>query len=177
MAKEDKTKNFVDAVITKIGKDNNTAFGAVLRRADNPDTEYQSWEYLALWCNIERNKERKAYALIGAAIARAKLSADGTLGIGQAIAHCYADEGGFNGNKKDAAKVKLYRLLVCKHTEEACTILRPLLRLITSRNIPLHYAELLQDLLYSDEWFNRKIKLKWAKDFYSKKFSSQKEEK
>lgn len=167
-----KTKSdaFVEMVIGRLnGKNPDTAFGAALRRADNPATEYQSWEYLAKWCDIEKSWERKPFVLIGAALARAKPANNGNLGIGQAIARCYSDEGTYNGNEKDAAKAKLRRLLACDTTEEACDILHPLLNLIDSRGIPLNYAGLLQELLYSNEWFASRIKPRWAKDFYHKK--------
>ncbi|MDR0926057.1 MAG: type I-E CRISPR-associated protein Cse2/CasB [Hungatella sp.] len=161
---------FVEMVIGRLNeKSPDTAFGAALRKADNPATEYQSWEYLAKWCDIEKSWERKPFVLIGAALARAKPVNDGNLGIGQAIARCYSDEGTYNGNEKDGAKAKLRRLLACTATEEACEILRPLLNLINSRGVSLNYAGLLKELLYFDERFNDRIKPRWAKDFYYKK--------
>jgi CRISPR system Cascade subunit CasB len=172
VAQDGKTRSkeeaFVKAVIEKL-KGQDTSFGALLRRADNPATEYQSWEYLCRWCDIEKSWKYKPYALIGAALARAKPDANGHFGIGRAVALCYSDEGKFNGNEQPAAKAKFRRLLACDTTEEACGILRPLLGLIESRKIQLNYAELLKDLLYSNEWFNDHIKSKWARDFYYKK--------
>jgi CRISPR system Cascade subunit CasB len=172
VSQNDKTKSkeeaFVKTVIARLqGPD--TSFGALLRRADNPATEYQSWEYLYQWCDIEKSWKHKPYALIGAALARVKPQTDGHLGIGRAIAQCYADEGQSNGNEQSAARTKLRRLLACDTTEEACGILRSLLSLIGSRGIPLNYADLLKDLLRSNEWFNDHVKAKWAKDFYYKK--------
>jgi CRISPR system Cascade subunit CasB len=179
MAQERKTQSqskeekFVNWVIGKL-KGPDTAFGAVLQRADNPATEYQGWEYLNPWCDIGKNWEVKPYALIGAALARAKPDFNGNLGIGQAIARCYSDGENTNGNEQPAAKAKLRRLLACDNTEEACGILRPLLSLIESRKIPLDYAGLLKDLRPNpynpnNERFNDHIKAKWAKDFYYKK--------
>jgi CRISPR system Cascade subunit CasB len=172
MAQESKTQSkeekFINWVIGKL-KGPDTAFGAALRRADNPVTESQSWGYLNTWCNIEKKWEVKPYALIGAALARAKPEFNGNLGIGQAIARCYSDGENANGNEQPAAKTKLRRLLACDNVEEACGILRPLLSLIESRKIPLDYAGLLKDLRYNNEWFNDHIKAKWAKDFYYKK--------
>jgi len=41
----DRTQAFISHVITRMKDDR--GMGARLRRADNPATEYQSWEYLA----------------------------------------------------------------------------------------------------------------------------------
>jgi CRISPR system Cascade subunit CasB len=172
MAAENKTKTraeaFVKMVIDRVNGNNpDTAFGAIMRRADNPATEDQSWEYLTKWCDLEKSWERKTFALIGAAIAHAKPKGDGGIGIGKAIAWCYSDEGTYNGNEKSGAKAKFRRLLACDTIEEACAILRPLLRLIDSREVRVKYAGLLQDLLSSNDRFNEWIKPRWAKDFYN----------
>ncbi len=146
---------FIEYVLKRMEKDN--AFSAAFRRADNPDTEYQSWEYLANWCDLDKEWERRPLAIIAAAIARAKPDKDGSLGIGKAIAACYED-----GNKSDSAKSKLRRLLACDSVQEVCVILRPLLRLISSKGVRLCYGKLLNELLY----FGEKTKEWWAIDFY-----------
>ncbi|MDR3139116.1 MAG: type I-E CRISPR-associated protein Cse2/CasB [Treponema sp.] len=170
MAKKDKPKSeaFVNTVIEKL-KGPDTAFGAALRRADNPATKDQSWEYLCPWCDITKGREYNPFALIGAALAKAKPDRNGDLGIGKAIARCYSDGGTSGGNEQPAAKIKLRRLLACHTAEEACGILRSLLGLIKSRGIALDYAGLLKDLLSTTEYFNEIIKAKWARDFYYKK--------
>jgi CRISPR system Cascade subunit CasB len=174
MSDEKKEKSrpeaFVGMVIERLnGSKPDTAFSAALRKADNPATEYYCWEYLIKWCDIENSKERKAFIVVGAAIAKTKPRNNGSLGIGQAIVRCYSSEGTYDGNENNSARSKLRRLLICTTTEEACDILRPLLSLIRSREVPLDYAGLLKDLLYSDKWFNEGIKPQWAKDFFYKK--------
>ena len=159
--KKTRGQAFVEYVLKRLNQD--SAFGAALRRADNPATEYQSWEYLAGWCDLEKDWERHPYAVIAAALSHAKPPHDGGLGIGQAIAACFDD-----GNKSDSAKAKLRRLLACDTVHEACTILRPLLSLIESKlaGSGLNYGQLLDDLL----WFKaERTRARWASDFYGRR--------
>ena len=156
--REDRSQAFINHVITRMKDDR--AMGARLRRADNPATEYQSWEYLASWVNLEHTHRRRAFAAVAAALARAKPEGDGALGIGRAIVEAYADAG---GKDNDQAKARLRRLLACDSSEEACDILRPLLRLVVSRGAAVSYVQLLRDLLY----FSARTKERWAQDFFN----------
>lgn len=164
--KEGKGYAFVQFVISRCLQDNGTA--AALRRADNPATEYQSWEVLAGF-NIDLDKpwQRLPYATIAAAVAKAKLEHNGNAGIGRAIASCYDD-----GNNSDQAKAKLRRLLACETVEEACRILRPLLSLIMNKsNLKLDFSKLLEQLLRF-HWQAEQAKSQWAQDFYSRRAES-----
>lgn len=153
--KTGKGSAFVAFVLKRLAQD--TAFGAALRRADNPATEYQSWEYLAAWCDLDDTPRRTCFATIAAGLAHAKVS--GPSCIGAVIARCYKD-----GNQDDSAKRRLRRLLACDTSTEACHWLRPLLRLAESRGVQVNFARLLDDLLY----FGPKVKERWAMDFYGK---------
>jgi len=159
-----KSLAFVDYIINRCQSSN--GLRAALKRADNPATEYQSWEVLAgFQIDLEYENQRMPYATLAAAIARAKVEKNGSAKIGSAIARCYED-----GNVSDQAKAKLRRLLSCDAVPEVCRILRPLLSLIESKgNSALDYASLLDDLL----WFGReesqlRIKARWAQEFYGK---------
>lgn len=135
---------------------------ARLRRADNPATEYQSWELLAAYgVDLEQERERLPFVSVVAAIAKAKVERNGSLGLGRAIAACY--EG---GNASDQAKARLRRLLACDDLAELCRILRPLLSLIDSKaGQPLDYIRLLKQLRRFP--FNaQQIRAQWAQDFY-----------
>jgi len=158
--KKDRAEAFVGFAIEKLKVD--TSFGAALRRADNPATEYQSWEYLAPWCDLDKPWDRLPFAIIASAMARAKPQKNGTIGIGKALAACYKD-----GKNSGPAKARLRRLLACRSTEEACRILRPILSLIESKGQGsiLSYSVLLNDLLY----FGEQKRLKWATDFYGRR--------
>ncbi len=168
ITKKSRSLAFVDYILDRMQQDNGVA--AALRRADNPSTEYQSWDTLAAF-NIDLDKpwQRLPFATIAAAMAKAKAEHNGAIGIGQAIARCYDD-----GKDSDQAKVKLRRLLACESVEEACRILRPLFSLINSKgNVSLDYAKLLDDLLY---WNNQTTKSRWAQDFYRYTAKETKEE-
>lgn len=155
--KRKKGESFADYVIGRLPDDN--AFGAMLRRADNPATEYQAWEHLVNWCDIEKSWERLPFAVIASALARAKPPKDGHLGLGRSIAQCYE-----NGQNSDAAIAKFRRVLACQNTEEVCRILRSVLRLIQSRGVQLCYGGLLDELL----WFGERQKIRWAANFYGR---------
>jgi len=159
-------RSFVEFIIQGCQPDKNKAMGAALRRADNPATEYQSWEYLAQFgVDIDKEWLRLPYATIAANIAKAKPVGNGNTGIGRAIAMCYTD-----GKESVQAKARLRRLLACESVEEVCRILRPLLTLIASKaEAHIDYAKLLEQLLEfhwddSRQW----IKDQWAQDFYGR---------
>ncbi len=159
-AQRDKSAEFVDYLFTRCQRDK--GFAARLRRADNPSTEYQSWEVLVKFnINLDFAWERLPYALVAASIARSGASANGRLPLGRSIARA------FKGREdSDPAKMRLRRLLACDKSEEACRILRPLLTLIQSKvSETLDYKGLLKDLL----GFNRnlqRVKAGWATQFY-----------
>ncbi|ANT65416.1 type I-E CRISPR-associated protein Cse2/CasB [Prosthecochloris sp. CIB 2401] len=158
--KTSRPEAFVQFVLRLCQNDKGAA--AALRRADNPATEYQSWEYLAGFnIDLENPFERIPYATIAAAISRAKAENNGSAGIGKALALSYDDK-----SASDQAKARLRRLLACDSVTEVCRILRPIFGLIDSKTtVTLDYAKLLNQLL----WFNHdnnRIKAVWATDFY-----------
>lgn len=138
-------------------------FGAQLKRADNPATEYQCWEALARYnIDLERSYIRLPYVTVASFIARSKASSCGAMTLGQALARSFPD-----GNKSKQATTRLRRLLACHDTEEVCRILRPMLSLIASRvTEPLDTVRLLKQLrrfpFYDDQ-----VKSQWAQEFFS----------
>lgn len=165
----DREARFVTSVITRCQQDKGLA--ARLRRADNPATEYQSWELLAGYgINLEHEAERLSFAVVAAYIAKSKLESNGRLSLGRAIAACYED-----GNQSDQAKARLRRVLACDDISELCRILRPLLSLIDSRATQpsLDCVCLLKQLSQfgvatrkGDDVWQQRIKAQWAQEFY-----------
>lgn len=158
--KNDKCSAFVDFLFAHCERDK--GFAARLRRADNPATEYQSWEVLAEFnVNLDFSSERVSYALIAAAVAKSRAKSNGSVSLGQAIAFTFDD-----GVNSEQANIRLRRLLACNDVEEACRILRPLLTFIQSRvTVPIDFSALLKDLV----WFNhdpQHTKARWAQQFY-----------
>ncbi len=155
-----RAERFVGYVIECINKDN--GFAARLKRADNPATEYQSWELLAgFGVDLEKEWERLPFCTVGAALARAKPVTDGKLPLGSAIAACFDD-----GNQSDQAKARLRRLLACTSATEACRILRPLLTLMASRGVTPDFSQLLEQLLWYSGNGQERIRARWAQEFY-----------
>ncbi len=156
-----KKESIINTIIKRCEAD--SAFRAALRRADNPDTEYQSWEYIAQYgANLEFSDSRLAYAIIFAAVARDAKGKDGTLNLGTSLLKAYDD------NRDSApARSKLRRLLACDSVDEVCGVLRSILKLIGSKAVRISYETLLYDL----KGFHSKgeqVKARWAQSFFGK---------
>lgn len=151
---------FVDAVMQRCQQDKGLA--ARLRRADNPATEYQSWDFLARHgVDLEKPWQRLPFMTVAASVAKAQVEHNGSLKLGQAIALCYD-----KGRDNDQAVAKLRRLLACQELAEVCRILRPLLTLIASRvAAPLDYVTLLGQLRRFG-FYGESVKTQWAQAFY-----------
>ena len=158
---QSREQRFVETVIERCQKDKGMA--ARLRRADNPATEYQSWELLGWFgVDLEKDYERLPFVTVAAAIAKSKAERNGNLTLGKAIAHCYED-----GRESDQAKARLRRLLACSELTEACRILRPILTLINSKvGQPLDYTRLLRQLRFFGYESGHRSKTQWAQEFY-----------
>lgn len=163
-------ERFVAGVIKVCAESKGMA--AHLRRADNPATEYQSWELLASYgINLELEHKRLPFVTVAAAIAKAKIEHNGSLRLGRAIAACYE-----SSNTSDQAKARLRRLLACDDLAELCRILRPLLSLIDSKvSQPLDYIRLLKQLQRFS--FNtQQVRAQWAQEFYGQAADAEQED-
>ena len=163
MSKKSYSQQFVDYILSRCSDPGSRA---AMKRADNPITEYQSWDILAGFSvDLENEDRRLAHALISSALARSDRQKNGMAGIGRSIASCYSD-----GNQDDQAKAKLRRLLACSSIPELCRVLRPIFSLVNSRsNIGLDYAKLLDQILrFQSPTQRERVKAAWAQDFYGK---------
>lgn len=153
---------FVSHLIERCKTDKGLA--ARLRRADNPATEYQSWEFLAsMSIDLEKDYVRIPYSTIAAAVARAKINSNGTMSLGQALAKCYED-----GVESNQAKARLRRLLACDTVPELCRNLRPLFALMVSKSIVQVNFERILRQLNSFSFNSERIKAQWAQEFYAR---------
>jgi CRISPR system Cascade subunit CasB len=164
-------ERYVESIIERIKTD--TKMRACLSRADNPDTSYQSWEYLLRYgVDIDKETELLRYGIVSAAIARGKPEKNGNAGIGKALAMSYET----HGESSEPAVAKLRRLLACDSVQEVCSVLSPLIRLIHSKSdnkVKLDYASLLADLKFFGNNNVNRIKAKWAKDFFRKDYKEE----
>lgn len=161
---------FIDYVFSRCEADKGMA--ARLKRADNPSTEYQSWELLGSFgVALEFKNVRLPYVTIAAAIAKSEAKANGALTLGVAIAQCFEE-----GAQSKQASVRLRRLLACSDTTELCQVLRPLISLIESRvEAPLNFERLLRQL--TSFWHDpQKVKATWAQEFYRQLYDEKKQE-
>ena len=169
----DKSVNFVTYVVNQINDDRGKGFGAKLRKADNENTEYQSWEILSNWVNLEWEINRKAYGMVSASLARMKPKMNGSVSLGEALRRVHLKNKGSEDLEKSSSALRLRRILSCKETEELIEILKPVVRYLESNDILLDYARLLDEIL----WFNHdtsreRTRARWARDFFKKKEES-----
>jgi len=165
-----RSEKFVDYVLQRIHNQQDRGFAAKLKKADNEATEYQSWELLAPWVNLEHQRERKAYCLVGAHLARSRQRQDGTLGMGAALRRAQKQSNSGEELEHTPSAARLRRILACHDTLELIDVLRPVLRLLASKEVSISHARLLDDIL----WFHHdaardRIRSQWAQEFFGRK--------
>ncbi|MBI9094964.1 MAG: type I-E CRISPR-associated protein Cse2/CasB [Sphaerochaeta sp.] len=165
----EKTKVFVAYVLQRISSGGDTGFSAKLRRADNQDTEYQSWEILSKWVDLENEKERKAYGLIAASLAKGTIENDGIGSIGVALRRSFFAKATGEDIVKSTECSRLQRLLSCRDSFELLGILRSLLRYLDAKGIDYSRVQLLDEILWFDSTNQRdRIRAGWAQGFFRK---------
>ena len=157
---------FVDHVIRRVKNKSDTAFRAVMRRGANPSMESAVWEYLIPYCDINVDHIRRAFALVGAAIASEAPETDGRASVGLALRSICKDD-------DDVERRRLRRLLACDTTDELIGVLRPMVHYLQDKAVmKLSYAKLLNDLCY---WSER-TRIKWTQDFFLKSSTTEEDD-
>lgn len=160
------TQKFIASMIERVKVD--TACRAALRHADNATTESRAWQYILPFCRLEVPIERKAFCLIGAAIARAVPDHDGPMSVGSALRSLC------NGNSEEELSTelaRLRRLLACSEPSELPGLIRHVLRYLQTKNAPVSYGQTLRDILYWSE----NTRIHWTKDFFKVQEADKKE--
>ncbi|HOE90018.1 MAG TPA: type I-E CRISPR-associated protein Cse2/CasB [Sphaerochaeta sp.] len=162
-----KEKAFVSWVLRQ-KRDENKGLISRLRKAESPATEFQAWEVLARWVDIEKPWEREAYGLIGASVSRTGKEHDGSLSLGGAL-RAVALGKGKNIDLQDSSEaLRLRRVVACTSQRELVDILRPILRYLNSKDVALSYERLLKELMtFHFEDAQERTKARWIKDFYT----------
>jgi CRISPR system Cascade subunit CasB len=169
----DRSESYVNFIIKAINDDKGKGFSAKLRKTDNEDTEYQGWEILSQWLNLEWQAERRAFALIGSSLARIKPAEDGNISVGEGLRLVHLMSKVPTELEKSSSALRLRRILSCKNREELIDILKPVLRLLESKDLVLHHARLLDEVLWFDlDESRERTRARWARDFFNKKEES-----
>jgi CRISPR system Cascade subunit CasB len=168
-----KSIEFVQYILSRSNAGGDKGFRAKMRKADNESTEYQSWEILSQWTDLEWETDRKIYGLIGASLARLKQANDGTVGLGKALRLVFLSGDKTADLDKSPPALRLRRILACREKSELVEIVRPVLRYLESKDVTLCHAQLLDDLLRFDLDASReRVRSRWAQEFFSKKEES-----
>lgn len=150
-----RSEDFVDYLFSLKGKDKGLM--ASFKRADNEAHEWKTWQVLGRFVDLERDDERRAFALVGACIAKSKQSANGTVGLGRAFRIATGDDGG-------NYSPRFMRVLSAENLDELLVILRPSLTYLTDQCGILDFDGILVDIL-AFKYRRDSIRGRWAKDY------------
>ena len=146
----------------------NPGVRAALRQATSPTTETRAWPILIRQNVNISSPEKEAYCLVASAIAHSSSEKDGSLSFGKALQRSFE-----NGSENSGAESRLLRILSCDSIAEVCGVLKPVLRLIESRQPGILFlGGLLYDLVgFNDDRIRQIVKERWATDFYRKEIT------
>ncbi|MGX8679551.1 MAG: type I-E CRISPR-associated protein Cse2/CasB [Sphaerochaetaceae bacterium] len=166
---------FVSYVIKRINDSDGKSFAAKLKRAESESTEYQSWEILTHWADLDSETQRKAFGIIGASIAHQALKQDGTISLGKGLRLSAKDITSADKLAKSSEASRLRRLISCKSGIELANTVKPIIRLLESRDITICYSRLLNEILFFDSDISReKTCINWAQDFFGRRSEEEK---
>ena len=141
---------------------------ADLRRGLSQATEDRAWPWIARWCDITNDRQRRIYTVVAAAFAMHPETTDqGNMGtVMHAIAQC--NQKGDDGLKSFEPHFR--RFLNCHAAPEVCERLPGIVRRAKQQGIAIDYRQLFLDLCY---WGDR-VKIRWAATFWGEPKSKDK---
>ncbi len=149
-------KKFVDYLFSLKGKDKGLV--AYFKRADKEVSEWKIWQVLYRFgVDLQYDDERRAFALIGACIAKSKQNTNGSVGLGRAF-HIATDKEDGNFSPR------FMRVLSAENINELIVVLRPSLAYLTAKCGNLDFGGILYDILAFKN--NRDdVRKRWAENY------------
>lgn len=164
-----RSESFVNYVITRIQAGDGKAFAAKLKKAESESTEFQSCDILTNWIDLTSEKERRAFGMVGASIARMGIVGDGTISVGTALRLSSKEESN-DKDKEGTQGMRLRRLFSCRRSTDLISSIRPIIHLLESKEIKICYSRLLDEIITFDFDNSReRTCISWAQDFYGKR--------
>ena len=160
MENDRKAEEFVDALRGLVARQDRGRL-ADLRKGLSPATEHHAWPALAALGGFDNPWLRPVCQAVGAAFAtHPRHSQVGNLGV--TCRHLRREK---DLNKDDPMDRRFRRLLACGDLEDARGQLVGLIKLAKSREAPVDYVALFDDL----RWFDRdpqRVKARWAERYF-----------
>ena len=141
-----------------------SGFRAIMKHADNEAFEWKTWAFLKDYvyplsdCNL-----RKAYAIVGSAVAKSHQKQNGSIGLGKAIALTMK---GLSENEKKYPP-RLMKILSVDEPDDLLDIMRMTFPYFQGKGIQLDFSSILRDLVgfVQNEERRELIKVHWVLDF------------
>jgi CRISPR type I-E-associated protein CasB/Cse2 len=136
------------------------AMMADLRRGFSLSMEYRAWPYIASWCDITDEKERRAYVTVGAGFGLiGETSEKGNMG---SVFLEIVRGSEKNRKRMESFDARFRRCLFLDSSEELCPFIAGIIRAAKHREVKINFHQLLIDLI---EW-GEKVKVRWASNFW-----------
>jgi len=158
-------QRFLSVLAEYVRRDERGAL-ADLRHGFSPATEYRAWPYVAKWCDLADDRERRIWTTIAAGFATHKRTVPGS-NMGSTLRAIALSDAG--GTRTDGAlstfDARFRRLLTCGSAEEVCVHLVGVIRTAERKNVPIDFEQLYWDLLM---WQSpkRDVRVQWASHYW-----------
>lgn len=136
---------------------------ANLRRGVSSTTEDRAWPWIARWCDITNERQRRIHVTVAAAFAsHPEATEHGNMGaVMRSIAQ--ANQKGEDGLKSFEPHFR--RFLNCQSSQDVCERMPRIIRMAKQQNIPLNFHQLFMDLCRWDSYSDF-VKVRWAADYW-----------
>jgi len=136
---------------------------ADLRCALVPSREQRAWPYIADFCSLENERDRKIALTVAGAFAMQPKQAASKENMGDVMGRIALDMDKKNGLQ--AFSLRFQRILNCSTSIELIPFLRGIFSMAKVKDIPINHLELFKDLTY---WGDN-VKTRWASHYYAAK--------
>jgi len=161
-------ERFLDVLAELVRADDRGAL-ADLRHGFSPATEHRAWPYVAPWCDLADDRQRRIWTTIAAGFATHKKTTPGS-NMGTTLRRIALSDS--EGKKPDDAlatfDARFRRLLTCGSASEVCDHLVGVIRAAERKEASIDFQQLYNDLRYWGE----KVKVRWASQYWGAQTSA-----